>query len=263
MASKTLLENVISEAGDALKQKAAPSKVLTKKNLTQKRGAFASCFIAAFILALLAMVGAVYVNAIDVSRFETVLVEHVDYASLGVSEDSVRSFASETILYLTDEKAAWEPQITIAGIPASSFIPQSFRDHMADVKGWVSSAAAVFLAGAAIVVTLLSRAITSRKAGLSLGGYYLGALIPLLVVAGVGLWAYVDFESMWMLLHKTLIPDGIFSAAETVMQLFPLEAFAAYLPPVVKSFGLFAAGVLLLPLPLWVLSALMGNTKRK
>jgi hypothetical protein len=199
-----------------------------------------------------------------VERFETALVENLDYQSLGLSEASVRSFAEETILYLTDEKSAWEPQITIAGIPASSFIPQSFRDHMATVKGWVSSATAVFLAGAAVVVTLLTRAVTvSRKkgGGFSAGGYYLGALVPLLLVAGVGLWAWIDFDSMWMLLHKTLIPDGIFSAAETVMKLFPLEAFAAYLPPVVKTFAVFAAGVIILPLPLWLISAILGKNK--
>lgn len=263
MADKSLLENVMGEAAETLKKKAGSVKI-TQKSLTKQRGAFVSCLIAAFVLALLACVGAVYVNAINVERFQTALVENLDYASLGLNEQSVKSFAEETILYLTDEKAAWEPQITIAGIPASSFIPQSFRDHMATVKGWVSSATAVFLAGAAVVVTLLTRAVTTSKkrgGGFSAGGYYLGALIPLLLVAGVGLWAWLDFDSMWMLLHRTLIPDGIFSAAETVMKLFPLEAFAAYLPPVVKTFGLFAAGVLVLPLPLWIISAILGKNK--
>ena len=44
-------------------------------------------------------------------------------------EDSVRSFADETILFLTDAQDSWEPSITVAGFPASRFIPQSFRDH--------------------------------------------------------------------------------------------------------------------------------------
>ena len=215
---------------------------------------------------LLITVGAVYVNAISVERFETALVENLDYASLGTDELSVRSFATETIHYLTDKKETWDPQITISGFPASSFIPQSFRDHMATVKGWVSSATAVFLAGAAIVVMLLTRAVVgnknSRKRSFSLGGYYLGALIPLVIIVGVGLWAYLDFDSMWALLHKTFIPDGIFSAAETVMQLFPLEAFAAYLPPIVKTFGLFAAVVLVAPLVLWVVSSVIAAGRK-
>ena len=44
------------------------------------------------------------------------------------------------------------------------------------------------------------------------------------------------------MLHRTLIPDGIFPADELVMQLFPETLFSAYLPPVLLMLVLMLAG---------------------
>lgn len=234
-------------------------------NLKKKRGAFWTCFIAACILMLLVTVAAVYIHIVDVNMFETALLENVPYQSLGIDEESVRSFSKETIYFLADQQDSWNPQITIAGFPAGSFIPESFRTHMQTVKDAVSAATSVFLGGAAIVLLLLLRAMTSGtrvRKGFSVGGYYLGAAIPILVIVGVGVWAYVDFDSMWMILHKTLIPDGIFPAGELVMQLFPVTLFEAYLSPVITSFAIFTAVVLLLPPLLAPISNMIGNSRR-
>lgn len=242
-----------------------PSKVFSARNLKKRRGAFWTCLIAALLLMLMAAAGAVYLNAVKVDRFEEALLQNVDYASLGTDEMSVRSFARETIFYLTGAQEGWNPQIVVGGFPASSFIPQSFRDHMATVKGWVSSGTSLFLAGAAIVLVLIGRALAgfgrSGKSGFSLKGYYLGAGVPLLLIAGVGLWASLDFNAMWAVLHQTLIPDGIFNAGELVMTLFPESVFFAYLPPIVETFLLFAAVVLLLPAALAPLSALVAKSR--
>ncbi len=261
---KSVFENLTGSLRDTVEEKLDPSKVFSGRNLKKKRGAFWTCLIAAFLLVLLAAAGAVYLNAVKVDAFENALLENVDYQGLGTDELSVRSFARETIFYLTDAQDSWNPQIVIGGFPASGFIPQGFRDHMATVKGWVSSATALFLGGAAIVLLLLGRALTGsrgRKSGFSLGGYYLGACVPLLLIAGVGLWAYADFNSMWGLLHRVFIPDGIFGAGELVMQLFPESLFAAYLPPIVKTFLIFVAGILALPLILAPVSALAARSK--
>lgn len=48
---------------------------------------------------------------------------------------------------------------------------------------------------------------------------------------------------MWEMLHRTLIPDGIFPADELVMQLFPETLFSAYLPPVLLMLVLMLAAV--------------------
>lgn len=228
-----------------------------------RRGAFGRCFIASFLLVLMAAAASVYLNAVDRQLFETTLLENVDYAVLGMDEDSVRSFADETILFLTDAQDSWEPSITVAGFPASRFIPQSFRDHMVTVKGWVSAATSVFLCGAAAAVLLLAWALATsgRRGGFSTQGYYAGTIVPLLLIAGVGLWASLDFGGMWEMLHRTLIPDGIFPADELVMRLFPETLFSAYLPPVMLMLVLMLAAVLVLPLILSPVSARIAQSR--
>ena len=228
-----------------------------------RRGAFGRCFIASFLLVLMAAAASVYLNAVDRQLFETTLLENVDYAVLGMDEDSVRSFADETILFLTDAQDSWEPSITVAGFPASRFIPQSVRDHMVTVKGWVSAATSVFLCGAAAVIALLAWALATsgRRGGFSTQGYYAGTIVPLLLIAGVGLWASLDFGGMWEMLHRTLIPDGIFPADELVMRLFPETLFSAYLPPVLLMLVLMLAAVLVLPLILSPVSARIAQAR--
>ena len=66
------------------------------------RGAFFRCFLASFLLVLVAAGACVYFNAVDRQLFETALLENVDYVALGMDADSMRSFAKETILFLTD-----------------------------------------------------------------------------------------------------------------------------------------------------------------
>lgn len=254
------MDRIGEQIKESLGDKLNPSEVFSARNLKKQRGSFWTCFIAAFLLVLLATVGAIYIHLINVNMFEDALLQNVDYKSLGTDESSVRSFARETIFFLTDGQASWNPQITVSGLPAGSFIPQAFRDHMQTVKDGVTYAKTTLIGLAAIVLVLLGRAMTGKgKRGFSIGGYYLGAVIPLAVIVGVGLWAYLDFDSMWMMLHKTLIPDGIFPADERVMVLFPVSLFEAYLYPITKTYGILIGAILLLPLILAPISKLMGK----
>ena len=68
----------------------------------------------------------------------------------------------------------------------------------------------------------------SRNRCASLTGLFCAVGLLLAVL----LWAALDFHSLWMILHRLFIPDGIFSAREPVMQLFPLALFFEYLTPV-------------------------------
>lgn len=205
---------------------------------------------------VLALGTAVYYNMTKVSLLETGIVQNVNLSAVGMDESSAKSFAVSTLAYLQGAAQHWEPVIVVGDhiMP----IPQTFKDHMETVKGWFSSATAVLLAGLGIVALLLGRALIGRKgsqkSGFSIGGYYLGAGIPLVLIVGIGLWGVFGFDSLWSVLHETLIPDGIFSATEPIMQLFPLELFQGYLGPVAITFGILAAIVLILPLLLAPLS---------
>ncbi len=263
---KGILGNITENLVDNLKDKVDPSKLLSEKNLQKKRNAFWTCLIAAFLLVALALGAAVYYNATKVSLLTEGIQQHVDLAAVGLTEDSAKTFAVSTLGYLQGQTGEWAPLLVVGDhiLP----IPDSFKAHMATVKGWFGSATAVLLAGVAIALVLLGRALIgvkgSKKGSFSLGGYYIGALVPLVLIAGVGLWGYFSFDSLWNLLHKALIPDGIFSATEPVMQLFPVGLFAGYAKPVALTFAVLAAVVLALPLILFplskVLTALLGKS---
>ena len=229
----------------------------TPRSAAKKAGASASnklpvfwrCLLAGFLLIALAFGFAVYSHATKADTFERLLVENVDYHSLGTDENSVRSFAQETMHYLTGEQEGWNPQITVGGFPAGSFIPQSFHDHMETVKNGFSAAKNVFWAGLGLAGALFLGGLLGRPGHrFSRSGYYAGAGAALAMIAAIGLWAYFDFDSLWQLLHRYFIPDGIFSATEQIMQFFPVALFAGYLPPVMLTFGLLALAALALPL---------------
>lgn len=255
----SIIDGLKNELEDKLEDKINPEKVFSEGNLKKKRGAFWTCFLAALLLVALALGASLYWNGTKVSLLEQGIVNNVDLQGLGISEDSAKSFAVTTLAYLQGTVENWEPVLVVGDHVLN--IPQAFKDHMATVKGWVSAATAVLLAGAAIVLLLLGRAMigskNGRKGSFSLGGYYLGALIPLALLVGVGAWAYFDFNGFWQLLHKTLIPDGIFDAGEEIMQLFPSALFLSYLKPVAITFGILAAIILALPLVLKPLSLLL------
>lgn len=230
------------------------------------RYAFPASFLLALLMILLSLVVALAANITDEKRFENALLRRVPYQELGTDEASVHSFAVETIRYLRGSKEEWSPEIAVYGVPASAFIPQSFREHMAEVRRWVISARAVTAAGIALILALTGWVLLggrrSGRSSFSLAGYYTGAFVPLAAIGGLGAWACLDFDGMWAWLHQTFIPDGIFSAAEPVMRLFPAELFADYLPPVAAAFGAGVLAALVLPLLLNPLARRIAGTRR-
>lgn len=228
-------------------------------HLKKNRNTFWICLIAGLLLMVLALGAAVYHNMTKASLLETGIVRNVNLSAVGMDESGAKSFAVSTLAYLQGTAQHWEPVIVVGDhiMP----IPQAFKDHMETVRGWFSSAPTVLLAGVGIAVLLLGWALIgikgSKKSGFSAKGYYLGTGIPLVLIVSIGLWGVLGFDGFWSVLHETLIPDGIFSASEPIMQLFPLELFQGYLGPVAITFGILAAIVLILPLLLAPLSSLL------
>lgn len=187
----------------------------------------AACFAAGLLLALAALLGAVALAATRPQTFERALLDTVDAPALGMTRGDLSAFAQETMRYLRGEKPDWAPALPFA-------VPDAFAAHMAEVHIWVRGAPWVLLAGVAVSLGLLM--LGGRQRRPCLAG--LGAALALL--AALLLWAAVDFDSLWMLLHRAFIPGGIFPAGEPVMRLFPLSLFWHYIGPVC----LWAAGCL-------------------
>ena len=185
------------------------------------------CFLAGLFLAASVLLCAVLIPALSTARFEKALRDTVPAEALGIAESDLSAFAEATMRYLRGELPRWDVRIPPQGVS------EAFRQHMAEVRGWVSAAPWVIAAGLLLGLVLLW--LGGRRRGPALLG--VGALLAVLAAAAV--WAAVDFGSLWMLLHRWFIPGGIFSAAEPVMQLFPLALFFRYVIPVC----LWAAGL--------------------
>ncbi len=258
MADNDILGNIADGLKDQLGDKLDPGKVFSEGNLKKKRGAFLTCLIAGLLLMLLALGASIAYNATRVDLLKQGMQTYVVEPGI-VSESDATAFVNDTLDYLTGIKSVWEPAVTIGDHRVG--VPDAFKAHMATVKGWVDSAKGVLLAVAAIALLLLGRAMIgtkgAKKGPFSVGGYYLGAGVPLLLVAGVGLWGYLNFDGLWGWVHQAFIPDGIFAAGEEIMKLFPVELFSGYLLPVGTTFAIGAGIVLALPLLLWPLSKLL------
>ena len=175
-------------------------------------------FIAGMLGVMIMILASIAIPALNPARFEKAMLNTVNRQAVGMSESDLTAFARDTMDYLCGETDAWQPQTPFA-------IPQSFTEHMAEVRGWVDVLKIALPAGLLICT-----------AGLWLGRDFRAARSGMLCMLGLMdamlLWAMVDFNSLWMVIHRVLIPGGIFPAGEPVMQLFPLALFFGYIPAV-------------------------------
>ena len=186
-------------------------------------------FLSGLMLALLAVLFSVAGPALQTARFERAVLDTVNGQAVGMSESDLTAFARETMSYLRGEQDAWAPATPFA-------IPQSVADHMAEVRGWVAMLTIVLPLGALAAAAGLSFVRSFRAARNAL-------LCMLALLAAVLLWAVVDFNSLWVVIHRVLMPGGIFPAGVKVMQLLPVSLFFGYLGSVTVRLMIYLAGM--------------------
>lgn len=177
------------------------------------------CLLAALIASVACLVFAACVLFNNEGMLSSALIANVD-----MDESALRGFAKETVDYITGVTIEWSPSVAV---PSEAFIK-----HMAEVRGIVKLLPGLLIAliFLTIICLLLSRPF-NRK------GWYTGAVIALMPLVALGIWALIDFNGFWLWLHTAFIPDGIFAADEPVMALFPASLFYGYLAPAAALFG--------------------------
>ena len=193
-------------------------------------------FAAGLLGVMIVLLASIAIPALNPARFEKAVLNTVNRQAVGMSESDLTAFARDTMDYLRGDKDAWEPQTPFA-------IPESFTAHMAEVRGWVDALKIALPAGFVLAAVCLWLGRDARAARN-------GMLCMLGLIAAVLLWAVVDFNSLWMVIHRVLIPGGIFPAGEPVMQLFPLALFFGYIPAVLGWMAGWAALTMIF-LKLW------------
>lgn len=160
-----------------------------------------------------------------------------------VDAGTVREFCTDTMNYLRGTQPEWNAAeiLSGAGIPVSD----AFAAHMAEVRGMVNT-------GKLLCAVLLAAGLLCAAAAVWQGfrrrAWRCGVLVFPMLLALAGIWCAVDFTGFWYLLHKVLIPGGIFPASERIMSLFPASLFSAYVLPVAGGYAVLAAVLLLVPM---------------
>ncbi len=199
-------------------------------------------FVSGLVLGLMAVLAGVSASALPTARFEQAVLNTVNPEAVRMSESDLAAFARDTMAYLRGETEAWEIDVPFE-------VPEDFVLHMAEVKGWVDVIRIVLPVGYLLGLggLLIGRDRRAAKAGmLSLLG----------LIAALLLWAAVDFDSLWMVIHRLFIPGGIFPAGEPIMQLFPLRLFFGYVKPV-------AAGLAVMLGTAWLTVCYFNPKRRK
>ena len=89
-------------------------------------------FAAGGLLAVCALVFSVLQPALQPQRFERAVLDTVNPQAVGMSESDLTAFARDTMAYVRGESEAWNPRLPFA-------VPESFRAHMAEVRGAVKA----------------------------------------------------------------------------------------------------------------------------
>lgn len=231
-----------------------------KKTRVNLLGALLSLALGLLMMAL-GMTYAVGVHVTDLESFQAAADTALVQTGI-LSQEHAERFAQETIGYLTGRRSGWLTEIAAGN--GTVAVSEAFTGHMAQVRVWVMKEPylipLMITAFVALIFLTLIGAAAMRSRMFSARGYLLGAAIPLVLAVLCFLWASMDFNGFWKVLHSLLIPGGIFASDEPVMQLFPLTLFQSYLEPVALTFLYMLGIVLLVPV---ILSLLDRSVRRR
>lgn len=202
------------------------------------------CFLAALCWMLAGLAGTVTGFLTSEGRFEQALLAQVRWEALGISPEALRAFAQDTMRYFRGESDRWEPGSLCGGRAYHDLrcIHAAYGDGAGRHSYRPDAGAGRRGAGGAAdrrrrpKETVFAGWLRAGRASAADAGRRAGA------VGRAGFFLHVGLGST-----GRFIPDGIFDAAEPVMQLFPGSLFAEYLSPVLTAFGLTALCVLGLP----------------
>ena len=174
--------------------------------------------------------------------FKWAELHYAPYQHVGLTESEAAEFAIHTIGFLNRKMNSWTPSLPFS-------VPQGFVVHMNEIKEAVQITD--FGVGTLLLVYLIWMYFALFCTECFQRRFFIvGLCTAIVLLLLILLWALIDFPGFWLILHKYLIPNGIFSASEPIMSLFPVTLFRGYLP----SFFLFflISVCLLIGLPLWL-----------
>ena len=130
---------------------------------------------------------------------------------VGVDEESVNSVTRVLLDYLKDDRQDISIRVNVNGV-MTEFYNEREKAHMVDVKRLYKAASAVGYGGIVVLLfaTTLALVVKDREVRMeSLNGYVLGNAVFLGIVAGLSIWAALDFGSFWTSFHRLFFTNDL------------------------------------------------------
>lgn len=220
-----------------------------------KTKVYGSCaYIAAISLILIGLITSIDVTCFDSSFYETEYAAMDTASSLHMSQEDLMKATNTLLDYIQDEREDIQVNITSYGISAPAFNERESL-HMIDVKNLYQFALQIrIVACILLLVSILFLFYKRRKETIDMlaKGYIQIAIAFVCFIIMLGLWAAVDFTSLWESFHHVFFSNDLWllnPRTDLMINMFP-EAFFFHM--VMKlSFMFLLPFTIILILCLW------------
>lgn len=218
-----------------------------------RQRSYAICaYIVAICTILIFLVTSIDVICFDRSFYDSEYARLDTAQSLHMSQSDLMKATDALLEYLQDDRDDIVAEIEVYEVPRMAFNEKEAL-HMVDVKNLYQVALHIRLVATLLLVIAFAYLIVSKKKDarqlLSIA-YAQYALCFLCIVAMLGIWASVDFTSLWESFHHLCFTNDLWllnPRTDLMINMFPEEFFFRM---VLRIAGMF----LILFLSLWGLS---------
>lgn len=186
-------------------------------------------YIAAISAILLVLITSIDYNCFQRSFYEQEYEKMETAASLHMSQEDLMKATTTLLDYLQDKRDDIQVEITTYGITAPAFNERESL-HMIDVKNLYQFALHIRIgAGILLIASILYLVYVKRKETLDMlaHGFTQIAIAFICFVVMLGLWAAVDFTSLWESFHRLFFSNDLWllnPRTDLMINMFP-EAF--------------------------------------
>lgn len=188
------------------------------------------CYMASICAILILLITSIDINCFNRDFFASEYASMHTAESLHMSQDDLMKATNALLDYLQDERDDIRAEIVVREFPRQAFNERETL-HMIDVKTLYQFAlhvriGAIFLLAAALTYAIIQK----RKDALELlaKAFTQTAVCFILFVVFLGLWAAVDFTSLWESFHRLFFTNDLWllnPRTDLMINMFPEDFF--------------------------------------
>lgn len=216
-----------------------------------------SCYIVALCAIIILLITSIDLICFDRGFYEQEY-ESLDTAqSLDMSQVDLMKATTTLLDYLQDEKDSIEVEIVVREMPRQAFNERESL-HMVDVKALYQNVLQLRLVCIVVMIACLSFVIVQKRKGcreLLATAYAQTAVFFVCFVAMLGIWAAVDFTSLWDSFHRLFFSNDLWllnPRTDLMINMFPEDFFFHMVTRLTLVF--VVAFLMVLAVSLWYLN---------